>query len=70
MQDNLGHARLETTRIYTDVQDAERQAAAEALPPVDGEGAAPEADPLAQIAGALAALPKEAREKLAEALKA
>jgi integrase/recombinase XerD len=68
VQDNLGHSRLETTRIYTHVQDAERQAAAQALTPVDGEEA-PAPDPLAQIAEALAALPKEAREKLVAALK-
>ena len=37
VQANLGHARLETTAIYTHVQDAERRAAAEALPPVDGD---------------------------------
>jgi site-specific recombinase XerD len=68
VQDNLGHARLETTRIYTHVQDAERQAAAEALPPVDGQEEQPP-DPLTQIAEALASLPREAREKLAEALQ-
>ena len=37
VQDDLGRARLETTRIYTHVVDAERQGAAENLPPVDGE---------------------------------
>ena len=69
VQDNLGHARLETTRIYTHVQDAERQAAAEALPPVDGQEEQPP-DPLTQIAAALAVLPREDRERLATALQA
>ena len=46
-----------------------RQGAAKALPSVDG-GETPPEDPLAGIAAALAALPAEARERLAEALKA
>ena len=57
------------------MEDPERQAAAENLPPVDGEEEAQwkaqslgEADEVQRIAQALAKLPKEQREALAEAL--
>ena len=35
VQKNLGHARLETTAIYTHIEDSERAAASLALPAVD-----------------------------------
>ena len=40
IQQDLGHASVQTTQLYTHVVDSERQQAAQNLPAVDGEGAA------------------------------
>ena len=72
VQADLGHARLETTAVYTHVVDEERRAATESLAPVDGP-AAPrqEQDPQAQaLARAIATLTPEQRRALALALLA
>jgi site-specific recombinase XerD len=66
VQDDLGHARLETTRIYTHVEDPERREAAEALPVVDEEVA--EDDAAEELASILGAMPEDQLERLRGAL--
>jgi hypothetical protein len=55
VQEDLGHARLETTRRYLKVEDAERKAAAAQLTAVDGASEDPQqlgTDVLAQVLAA------------------
>lgn len=62
----LGHRAVTTTQIYAEARDKDVQQAVEALevtPPAEG-------DEVQRLAKALAALPQEQREALAEALSA
>jgi len=65
VQEQLGHASIQTTQVYTHIVDDEQRAAAEALPPVDGPATQQrEADPLGEL---LATLDPETLQALQDA---